>query len=137
MIKVPRPSAAGATMLIMPNMNLACLKTEISSSTGKPSVYMSGKNGCTGDNASLWVYDAVGKIHSAQYPELCLSGATLASCNNGVSNQIWETPITGSTQQFRQGNTCLDLSGGSAPAADGRGTLITYGCSSGNNDYHS
>ena len=124
---------AGATMLIMPNMNLACLKTEISSSTGKPSVYMSGKNGCTGDSASLWVYDAVGKIHSVQYPELCLSGATLASCNNGVSNQIWETPITGSTQQFRQGNTCLDLSGGSAPAADGRGTLITYGCSSGNN----
>jgi hypothetical protein len=98
---------AGATMLVMPNMNLACLKTEISSSTGKPSVYMSGKNGCTGDNASLWVYDAVGKIHSVQYPELCLSGATLASCNNGVSNQIWETPVTGSTQQFRQGNSCL------------------------------
>lgn len=124
---------AGATMFVMPNMNSACLKTEISSSSGKPSVYMSGKNGCTGDNASLWVYDAVGKIHSVQYPELCLSGATLASCNNGVSNQIWETPVTGSTQQFRQGNTCLDLSGGGAPAADGRGTLITYGCGSGNN----
>ena len=124
---------AGATMFVMPNMNSACLKTEISSSTGKPSVYMSGKNGCTGDNASLWVYDAVGKIHSVQYPELCLSGATLASCNNSVSNQIWETPVTGSTQQFRQGNSCLDLSGGGAPAADGRGTLITYGCGSGNN----
>ena len=34
--------------------------------------------------------DAVGKIHSVQYPELCLSGTTLAACNNSVSNQIWE-----------------------------------------------
>ena len=124
---------AGATMFVMPNMNSACLKAEISTSTGKPSVFMSGRNNCTGDNSSLWIYDAVGKIHSVQYPEFCLSGATLAACNNSVSNQIWETPITGSTQQFRQGGSCLDLSGGGAPSADGRGTLITYGCGGGNN----
>ena len=124
---------AGATMFVMPNMNSACLKAEISSSTGKPSVFMSGRNNCTGDNSSLWIYDAVGKIHSVQYPEFCLSGTTLAACNNSVSNQIWETPVTGSTQQFRQGSSCLDLSGGGAPSADGRGTLITYGCGGGNN----
>lgn len=124
---------ADASMFVMPNMNSACLKTELSSSTGKPSVFISGKNGCTNDPSTLWVYDAVGKIHSVQYPELCLSGSTLAQCNNSINNQIWAAPITGTTQQFRQNNSCLDLSGGWAPSPDGRGTLTTYSCGSGNN----
>lgn len=124
---------AGATMLVMPNMNSACMKTEISTTTGLPEVFISGKNGCDGSNSTLWIHDAVGKVHSVQYPAYCLSGAALAQCNNNTSNQIWETPISGSTQQFRQNNSCLDLSGGWTPTPDGRGKLITYGCGGGNN----
>ena len=124
---------AGASMFIMPNMNAACLKAELTAGSKQPGVFISGKNGCDGSASSLWVYDAVGKIHSVQYPKYCLSGTTLAQCNNAVSNQVWETTINGSTQQFRQNNNCLDLSGGGAPAADGRGKLITYGCGGGNN----
>lgn len=123
----------GATMLIMPNMNAACMKTEISATTGLPEIFVSGKNGCDGSASTLWIHDAIGKIHSVQYPEYCLSGASLAQCNNNTSSQVWETPVTGSTQQFRQNNSCLDLSGGWTPTPEGRGKLITYGCGSGNN----
>lgn len=123
---------ANAEMLVMPNMNSACLKVE-TNNEGKKSIFMSGKDGCTGETDTLWIYDAVGKIHSAKYPELCLSGASLSTCNNESNEQIWNTSVTGSTQQFHQGNQCLDLSGGKSPSPDGRGSIIMYSCSGGNN----
>lgn len=122
-----------ASMLVMPYMNSSCLKAEFVAGATAPSVYMSGKANCTGDAASLWVYDAVGKIHSVKYPEYCLAGAGLAACDNNMSNQIWGTTVNGTTQQFRQNNSCLDLHGGRAPAVDGRGILTTYGCNAANN----
>lgn len=41
--------------------------------------------------------------------------------------------INGDTQQLRQGNSCLDLSGGRTPSADGCGEITMYGCGAGNN----
>ena len=46
---------------------------------------------------------------------------------------MWEAAVNGDTQQLRQGNSCLDLSGGGTPSADGRGEIIMYGCGGGNN----
>lgn len=126
------PPMAGATMLVMPNMNGACLKAELNAN-GKPSIYMSGKNGCTGDNASLWIYDVIGKIHSVQYPGYCLSGANIALCNNNNGSQMWTKTSNGSTEQIHQGNSCLDLHSGNPPAVNGRGILTTYGCNGGRN----
>lgn len=102
--------------------------------TGVLNVYMSGKNGCTGEASTLWVHDAIGKIHSQQYPNLCLTNArTLSVCSNDVQSQVWEAAVNGDTQQLRQGKSCLDLSGGGTPSADGRGEIIMYGCGGGNN----
>ncbi len=120
-------------MLVMPKMGNSCLKVE-KLDTGILNVYMSGKNGCTGEASTLWVHDAIGKIHSQQYPNLCLTNArTLSSCSNDVQGQVWEATVNADTQQLRQGNSCLDLSGGRTPSADGRGEIIMYGCGGGNN----
>ena len=124
---------ANASMLVMPKMGNSCLKVE-KLDTGVLNVYISGKNGCTGEASTLWVYDAIGKIHSQQYPNLCLTNArTLSACSNDVQGQVWEATVNGDTQQLRQGNSCLDLSGGRTPSADGRGEIIMYGCGGGNN----
>ncbi|MGE8562926.1 MAG: M66 family metalloprotease, partial [Acinetobacter bohemicus] len=124
---------ANASMLVMPKMGNSCLKVE-KLDTGVLNVYMSGKNGCTGEVSTLWVHDAIGKIHSQQYPNLCLTNArTLSACSNDVQGQVWEAVVNGDTQQLRQGNSCLDLSGGRTPSADGRGEIIMYGCGGGNN----
>ena len=124
---------ANASMLVMPKMGNSCLKVE-NLDTGVLNVYMSGKNGCTGEASTLWVHDAIGKIHSQQYPNLCLTNArTLSACSNDVQGQVWEAVVNGDTQQLRQGNSCLDLSGGRTPSADGRGEIIMYGCGGGNN----
>jgi hypothetical protein len=124
---------ANASMLVMPKMGNSCLKVE-KLDTGVLNVYMSGKNACTGEASTLWVHDAIGKIHSQQYPNLCLTNArTLSACSNDVQGQVWEAIINGDTQQLRQGNSCLDLSGGRTPSADGRGEIIMYGCGGGNN----
>ncbi|MEG0195835.1 MAG: M66 family metalloprotease [Acinetobacter sp.] len=124
---------ANASMLVMPKMGNSCLKVE-KLDTGVLNVYMSGKNGCTGEASTLWVHDAIGKIHSQQYPNLCLTNArTLSACSNDVQGQVWEAVVSGDTQQLRQGNSCLDLSGGRTPSADGRGEIIMYGCGGGNN----
>ena len=124
---------ANASMLVMPKMGNSCLKVE-KLDTGVLNVYMSGKNGCTGEASTLWVHDAIGKIHSQQYPNLCLTNArTLSACSNDVQGQVWEAVVNGDTQQLRQGNSCLDLSGGRTPSADGRGEIIMYGCGGGNN----
>lgn len=124
---------ANASMLVMPKMGNSCLKVE-KLDTGVLNVYMSGKNGCTGEASTLWVHDAIGKIHSQQYPNLCLTNArTLSACSNDVQGQVWEAVVNGDTQQLRQGNSCLDLSGGGTPSADGRGEIIMYGCGGGNN----
>ncbi|MEG2921524.1 MAG: M66 family metalloprotease, partial [Acinetobacter sp.] len=75
---------ANASMLVMPKMGNSCLKVE-KLDTGVLNVYMSGKNGCTGEASTLWVHDAIGKIHSQQYPNLCLTNArTLSACSNDV-----------------------------------------------------
>lgn len=124
---------ANASMLVMPKMGNSCLKVE-KLDTGVLNVYMSGKNGCTGEASTLWVHDAIGKIHSQQYPNLCLTNArTLSACSNDVQGQVWEAAVNADTQQLRQGNSCLDLSGGRTPSADGRGEIIMYGCGGGNN----
>ncbi|MND28234.1 Metalloprotease StcE precursor [compost metagenome] len=124
---------ANASMLVMPKMGNSCLKVE-KLDTGVLNVYMSGKNGCTGEASTLWVHDAIGKIHSQQYPNLCLTNArTLSACSNDVQGQVWEAVVNADTQQLRQGNSCLDLSGGRTPSADGRGEIIMYGCGGGNN----
>lgn len=124
---------ANASMLVMPKMGNSCLKVE-KLDTGVLNVYMSGKNGCTGEASTLWVHDAIGKLHSQQYPNLCLTNArTLSACSNDVQGQVWEAVVSGDTQQLRQGNSCLDLSGGRTPSADGRGEIIMYGCGGGNN----
>ena len=124
---------ANASMLVMPKMGNSCLKVE-KLDTGVLNVYMSGKNGCTGEASTLWVHDAIGKIHSQQYPNLCLTNArTLSACSNDVQGQVWEATVNADTQQLRQGNSCLDLSGGRTPSADGRGEIIMYGCGGGNN----
>ena len=124
---------ANASMLVMPKMGNSCLKVE-KLGTGILNVYMSGKNGCTGEASTLWVHDAIGKIHSQQYPNLCLtSSRTLTSCNNDSQSQVWEVAINGDTQQLRQGKSCLDLSGGRTPGANGRGEITIYGCGGGNN----
>ncbi|MGB8482303.1 MAG: M66 family metalloprotease [Acinetobacter bohemicus] len=124
---------ANASMLVMPKMGNSCLKVE-KLDTGVLNVYMSGKNGCTGEASTLWVHDAIGKIHSQQYPNLCLTNArTLSACSNDLQGQVWEAVVNGDTQQLRQGNSCLDLSGGRTPSADGRGEIIMYGCGGGNN----
>ena len=124
---------ANASMLVMPKMGNSCLKVE-KLDTGVLNVYMSGKNGCTGEASTLWVHDAIGKIHSQQYPNLCLTNSrTLSACSNDVQGQVWEVVVNGDTQQLRQGSSCLDLSGGRTPSADGRGEIIIYGCGGGNN----
>lgn len=124
---------ANASMLVMPKMGNSCLKVE-KLDTGVLNVYMSGKNGCTGEASTLWAHDAIGKIHSQQYPNLCLTNArTLSACSNDVQGQVWEAVVNGDTQQLRQGNSCLDLSGGRTPSADGRGEIIMYGCGGGGN----
>lgn len=124
---------ANASMLVMPKMGNSCLKVE-KLDTGVLNVYMSGKNGCTGEASTLWIHDAIGKIHSQQYPNLCLTNArTLSACSNDVQGQVWEAVVNGDTQQLRQGNSCLDLSGGRTPSADGRGEIIMYGCGGGGN----
>lgn len=124
---------ANASMLVMPKMGNSCLKVE-KLDTGVLNVYVSGKNGCTGEASTLWVHDAIGKIHSQQYPNLCLTNArTLSACSNDVQGQVWEAAVNADTQQLRQGNSCLDLSGGRTPSADGRGEIIMYGCGGGNN----
>ena len=124
---------ANASMLVMPKMGNSCLKVE-KLDTGVLNVYMSGKNGCTGEASTLWAHDAIGKIHSQQYPNLCLTNArTLSACSNDVQGQVWEAAVNGDIQQLRQGNSCLDLSGGRTPSADGRGEIIMYGCGGGNN----
>lgn len=124
---------ANASMLVMPKMGNSCLKVE-KLDTGVLNVYMSGKNGCTGEASTLWVHDAIGKIHSQQYPNLCLTNSrTLSACSNDVQSQVWEAAVNGDTQQLRQGKSCLDLSGGGTPSADGRGEIIMYGCGGGNN----
>lgn len=124
----------GASMFVMPNMNNACLKAEISSTNNKPSVFMSGRNGCDGSDETLWIYDAIGKIHSVKYPDYCIAGAGLAKCNNLMSNQMWTTvPSSNNQINFKQNSICLDLSSGRSPAVDGRGVLTTYSCTNGNN----
>lgn len=124
---------ANASMLVMPKMGNSCLKVE-KLDTGILNVYMSGKNGCTGEASTMWIHDAIGKIHSQQYPNLCLTNSrTLSSCSNEVQGQVWEVTVNGDTQQLRQGNSCLDLKGGYTPSADGRGEITMYGCGSGNN----
>ncbi len=124
---------ANASMLVMPKMGNSCLKVE-SIETGKLNVYMSGKNGCTGEPSTMWIHDAVGKLHSQQYPDLCLtSSRTLASCNNDLQGQVWDVTVSGDTQQLHQGKSCLDLYGGWTPSADGRGEITIYGCGGGNN----
>lgn len=124
---------ANASMLVMPKMGNSCLKVE-KLDTGVLNVYMSGKNGCAGEASTLWVHDAIGKIHSQQYPNLCLTNVrTLSACSNDVQGQVWEAAVNADTQQLRQGNSCLDLSGGRTPSADGRGEIIMYGCGGGNN----
>ncbi|OTG65099.1 M66 family metalloprotease [Acinetobacter silvestris] len=125
---------ANASMLTMPKMGNSCLKVE-KLDTGALNVYMSGKNGCTGEPSTVWIHDAIGKIHSQQYPDLCLTNSrTLSSCNNDLQGQVWEVAVNAdNTQQLRQGNSCLDLSGGYTPAADGRGAITMYGCGGGNN----
>ncbi|MCY1557372.1 hypothetical protein D9M68_942190 [compost metagenome] len=50
-----------------------------------------------------------------------------------MQGQVWEAAVNADTQQLRQGNSCLDLSGGRTPSADGRGEIIMYGCGGGNN----
>lgn len=130
----PTNPMQNANMLVMPQMNASCLKAEIATNAKQPSVFMSGKNGCNGDTSTLWAYDIMGKIHSVKYPGYCLAGnATLTACNNEIDSQLWSVQTTGTTQMFKQGNRCLDLHGGNAPAADGRGILTTYGCNSGSN----
>lgn len=124
---------ANANMLVMPKMGNSCLKVE-SLNTGKLNVYMSGKNGCTGEPSTMWIHDAVGKLHNQQYPDLCLTTSrALTSCNNDLQGQLWGVTVNGDTQQLRQGNSCLDLYGGWTPSADGRGEITMYGCGSGNN----
>ncbi|WP_425916770.1 M66 family metalloprotease [Acinetobacter sp. TSRC1-2] len=124
---------ANARMLVMPKMGNSCLKVE-KLDTGILNVYMSGKNGCTGEASTLWVHDAIGKIHSQQYPNLCLTNSrTLSACSNEVQGQVWEVTVNVDTQQLRQGNSCLDLKGGYTPSAAGRGEITMYGCGNGNN----
>jgi hypothetical protein len=124
----------GASMFVMPNMKSACLKTEMTTSSTTPSLFISGSNGCTGEADTLWVHDSMGKIHSVKYPEYCVAGNTLAKCNNFMTNQIWTMKAkAATTMTIRRNNTCLDLSSGSAPPADGRGVLTTYSCTEGNN----
>lgn len=124
----------GATMFVMPNMNGACLKAEMAQGASQPTVFMSGRNGCNNSAETLWVYDAVGKIHSVKYPEYCLSGASLAKCNNNIANQSFEKSDSNSNLViFKRANQCLDLHGGNGPGADGRGSLTTYSCTGGNN----
>jgi hypothetical protein len=123
----------GATMFVMPNMSGACLKAEITQGATQPSIFMSGKNGCTGSDDTLWIYDAMGKIHSVKYPEYCLSGSSLAKCNNSIANQFFDQENSGNLVLLKRGNQCLDLSSGRAPGIDGRGSLTTYSCTGGNN----
>lgn len=117
--------------LVLPKMANSCLKVE-ALDNNKLNVYISGKNGCSGDASEHWVYDAMGKLHNQKYIDQCLtSAATLASCSNTQTSQVWT--MDAATQQIRQGNQCLDLSGGHLPGDNGRGQVTRYTCGGGNN----
>lgn len=117
--------------LVLPDMKGSCLKAE-KLETGKINAYISGKNGCTGEAAEKWIYDARGKIHNEKYIDRCLSSSMeLVPCVNNTSNQVWT--MDASKNQIKQGNQCLDLHGGRAPDDNGRGVATRYGCTGGSN----
>ena len=81
----------------------------------------------TSAEASTWLISALGRIHPAEKPWLCLTPAsgrlTLSHCSNGQSNQSWLR--TEQNTLKNQGNgQCVDF-------AHHNGTLITYGCHNG------
>lgn len=109
-----------------------CLKME--TVDGAPSLYIAEGSTCTGVAEELWYADARGLIRSAADPSLCLSGrgghsdVTLAVCDAGKASQRVDMSAL---PAIRLNGTCLDLSGGYM--GNGRGRIITYGCTGGLN----
>ena len=110
-----------------------CLKAE--ERNGAPAVYIADSATCSGAEDEQWMADARGAIHSVAYPTKCLSSSggnsaavTLANCDRSLDTQVFDFSAL---PRITRGGRCLDLSGGFL--TNGRGSLITYNCSGGDN----
>lgn len=121
------PLLPPAQPLTMSNGN--CVRIEQVDGAWKP--YVAAKAQCTGAIDEQWRVDAGGRIHSAAQPTQCLTAngdIGLSTCDSQVDAQAWDFSAL---PQLKYGNRCMDLSGGYL--TDGRGKLITYGCTGGGN----
>ena len=90
---------------------------------------------CTGAANEQWILDARGSIRSAANLGLCLTDqggsnrVKPVTCDMRNDNQVWDTSTP---NKINRGTRCFDLNTGSLDA-NGRGTLITYGCTNGGN----
>lgn len=106
-----------------------CVRIEQADGAWKP--YVAAKAQCTGGLEEKWRVDASGRIHSAAQPAQCLTASGdigLSPCDSQVDAQAWDLSAL---PQLKYGSRCMDLSGGYL--TDGRGKLITYGCTGGAN----
>jgi hypothetical protein len=123
----PQPLLPAAELFSMVNGN--CIKAQPGDAT--ESVYVSAKAQCTKGANEQWVTDANGRIRSALDLSQCLTdqgSVTLTRCDNRKHNQRWDISAR---RRITRAERCLDLSGGFL--TNGRGKLITYGCSGGGN----
>ena len=106
----------------------SCLKMEGSA------LVITGAAQCSGAIEEKWLLDARGAIHSQADPGLCLTDqgernpVLPMACDVNNEKQEWDHSVA---QKISRGTGCFDLSGGQL--TNGRGTLITWGCSGGNN----
>ena len=123
----PQPLLPAAELFSMANGN--CIKAQPGAES--ESVYIAAKAQCTKGADEQWMTDANGRIRSILDLSQCLTdqgSVTLTRCDNSKQNQRWDISAL---PRIKRADRCLDLSGGFL--TNGRGKLITYGCSGGGN----
>jgi hypothetical protein len=104
-----------------------CLKTETVGNALQ--LYISNAAGCSGQQSESWIQDAAGRIRSGANLDQCLTDmggsnrVSLSTCSARADNQVWDTTAAGAV---KRGTRCFDLASGFL--SNGRGNLITYGC---------
>ena len=121
------PLLPAEQLLTMSNRN--CVRVERVDGVLQP--YVAAPAQCSGSVEERWRVDASGRIHSAADLGQCLTDAgsiTLTACDAQKDAQVWDFSAL---PQLKRGGRCMDLSGGYL--TNGRGSLISYGCTGGGN----
>lgn len=104
--------------------------------TGDSGVRIAGKSLCSGDINEQWILDSRGAIRSRANMDLCLTdqggsnAVKLARCDTSNDAQAWNTSTA---NRYSRSGRCLDLNQGFL--TNNIGTLITYTCSGGANQF--